>query len=33
MSIVERLPRIRTVRVPAVDGLVPWLLPITIIAI
>jgi len=33
MSIAERLPRIRSMRVPAADGLVPWILPIAIIVI
>jgi sulfonate transport system permease protein len=33
MSIAERLPRIRSVRVPAADGVVPWILPIAIVVI
>ncbi len=33
MSIAERLPRVRAVRAPAIDGLVPWFLPVAIIVI
>ena len=33
MSITERLPAIRSMRIPAADNIVPWILPIAIVAI
>jgi sulfonate transport system permease protein len=33
MSVIESLPRIRGLRVPRVDGLTPWIVPLLIIVI
>src|SRR5919201_1412294 len=33
MSIIESLPRLRTLRTPRADGLIPWIVPLAIILI
>ena len=33
MSLIERLPRSRSLRVPRADGLVPWIVPLVIILV
>src|ERR1700759_5837730 len=33
MSLIENLPRIRGVRLPRVDGLLEWMVPLTIVVV
>src|SRR5260370_37107039 len=33
MSLIESLPRVRSLRLPSADGLVPWIVPLAIILI
>src|SRR3982074_3746666 len=33
MSLIESLPRIRSLRLPRADGLIPWIVPLVIIVI
>jgi sulfonate transport system permease protein len=33
MSLIESLPRVRALRSPRADGLIPWILPLAIVMI
>jgi sulfonate transport system permease protein len=33
MSLIDRLPSVRSLRLPRADGLVPWIVPLTIVLI
>src|SRR6266568_8714986 len=33
MSLIESLPRVRSLRVPRADGLIPWVVPLAIVLI
>src|SRR3954467_812409 len=33
MSLIESLPRVRSLRLPRADGLIPWVVPSAIVAI
>src|SRR5256885_13592146 len=33
MSLIESLPRVRALKLPRADGLIPWIVPLAIIAI
>ena len=33
MSLIESLPRVRRLRLPRADGLIPWIVPLSIIVL
>jgi sulfonate transport system permease protein len=33
MSLIDSLPRVRTLRLPRADGLIPWIVPLANIVI
>src|SRR5437879_11319918 len=33
MSLIESLPRIRSLRLPSADGLIPWVVPLAVVLI